>query len=189
MRFEILGPVAVWDGDRSVRVGGPREQRLLTALLLNANRTVSVARLAVVLWADKPPATAREQINNSLAALRRALLSSDAERVPIVRAGHGLAIELTDDQLDVHVFARHVAEADKATDLAAQAESLRSALSLWRGPALGGVDEGILGAEARRLDEQRLACLERRIAIDLDLGRHADLVGELAALTAEYPLP
>ena len=59
MRFEILGPLAVWDGDRSVRVGGPREQRLLTALLLNANRTVSVARrstsgLVVHSWVRPP---------------------------------------------------------------------------------------------------------------------------------------
>ncbi len=188
MRFEILGPVAVWDGDRSVRVGGPREQKLLTALLLNANRTVAVARLAAVLWADEPPATAREQINNSVAALRRALVGSDGERVPIIRAGHGLAIELADDQLDVRVFADRVAEADKAADRAAAAEWLRSALDLWRGPALGGIEGGILGAEARRLDEQRLACLERRIAVDLDLGRHVDVVGELAALSAEYPL-
>jgi predicted ATPase len=45
-----------------------------------------------------------------------------------------------------------------------------------------------LAGEAQRLNEQRLACLERRIELDLALGRHADLTGELAALVGEHPL-
>ena len=39
-----------------------------------------------------------------------------------------------------------------------------------------------------RLEELRLAALERRIEADLELGRHADLVGELDALVKEHPL-
>jgi DNA-binding SARP family transcriptional activator len=39
-----------------------------------------------------------------------------------------------------------------------------------------------------RLQERRLAVLEERIAIDLDLGRHRDLVGELEPLVARHPL-
>ena len=35
-----------------------------------------------------------------------------------------------------------------------------------------------------RLEERRFVALERRIEADLALGRHADLVGELAALVA-----
>jgi predicted ATPase len=40
---------------------------------------------------------------------------------------------------------------------------------------------------ARRLDEQRMSALERRIELDLALGRYAELVTELATLVSEYP--
>ena len=42
--------------------------------------------------------------------------------------------------------------------------------------------------EIARLEERRLAVLEQRIDADLALGRHAALVGELAALVAQEPL-
>ena len=65
------------------------------------------------------------------------------------------------------------------------AGKLREALALWRGPALAdfAYDE-FARREIARLEERRLAALEQRIEADLALGRHADLVGELAALVA-----
>ncbi|HET6856289.1 MAG TPA: AfsR/SARP family transcriptional regulator, partial [Streptomyces sp.] len=62
-------------------------------------------------------------------------------------------------------------------------------LSRWRGPAFDDVLPGpALRAEALRLEEVRLAALEARITADLDLGRHAALVSELAALASRSPL-
>ena len=43
-------------------------------------------------------------------------------------------------------------------------------------------------AEIRRLEELRQVALGARIDADLELGRHADVVGELEALVAEHPL-
>jgi DNA-binding SARP family transcriptional activator len=185
MRFGVLGPVTVWDGDRPVRVGGPRERRLLAMLLLYPNVALPRHRLAAVVWGEDPPATAKAQLHNSVSKLRRALAESDS--VSIATSGLGFALKVDTHQVDAAQFAEQVAEADRQPDPAKAAELLRAALGLWRGPALDGIQEGILGGEARRLDEQRLGCLERRIAIDLELGRHADVVAELAALTVEYP--
>src|SRR4029079_15995052 len=49
--FRILGPLEVLDGDRPVRLGGPKPRATLAILLLNANRVVSVERLADDLYA------------------------------------------------------------------------------------------------------------------------------------------
>lgn len=69
------------------------------------------------------------------------------------------------------------------------AEILRQALSLWRGPPLGDlVDQGLVSAAVGRLEELRLGVVEKRIDADLASGRHADVVAELTALVAEYPL-
>src|SRR5262249_60387255 len=43
-------------------------------------------------------------------------------------------------------------------------------------------------AEGARLEELRMNALEGRLEADLQLGRHADLVGELDALVARHPL-
>jgi transcriptional activator len=96
------------------------------------------------------------------------------------------------EALDLDRFERLAAEGASALT-AGQPESaaqlLAEALRLWRGPALADVvDDGVLRAEAARLDELRLVALERRIEADLACGRHADVVGELQALAAEWPL-
>ena len=42
--------------------------------------------------------------------------------------------------------------------------------------------------EAARLEELRLAAVEGRIEADIELGLHAEVIGELEGLVGEYPL-
>jgi hypothetical protein len=61
-------------------------------------------------------------------------------------------------------------------------------LALWRGPALAGAASEVLERTAvLRLEEGRLVALEERLEVDLGLGRHVELVGELEALVATHP--
>ena len=74
-----------------------------------------------------------------------------------------------------------------AGDPARAATLLRHALALWRGPALADVMyEPFAQAEAARLEELRLRCLEAQVDADLALGRHADVVGELELLIDQH---
>jgi tetratricopeptide (TPR) repeat protein len=61
---------------------------------------------------------------------------------------------------------------------------------VWRGTALADAAPlcPVLAGEAARLEETRLAAVEDRIGCDLALGRHAEVVGELATLVAQFPL-
>ena len=77
----------------------------------------------------------------------------------------------------------------EAGDAHAAVESFRSALSLWRGPALSEFAYARFAqAEIARLEERRLAVIEERIEAELALGGHADLVAELDALASAHPL-
>ena len=68
------------------------------------------------------------------------------------------------------------------------ADTLRSALELWRGPALADVAyEPFAQAEIARLEALRAAATEKRIDADLACGRHAELI-ELESLVAQHPL-
>lgn len=67
--------------------------------------------------------------------------------------------------------------------------SLRSALALWRGPALAEfTSEQFALPEIARLQELRLRALEDRIDADLNLGRGGEILPELEALVTEHPL-
>jgi tetratricopeptide (TPR) repeat protein len=66
---------------------------------------------------------------------------------------------------------------------------LVEALSLWRGAPLGEfADHDFAAGPIARLDELRLVALEDRLAADLELGRHAAVIGELTQLVADQPL-
>ncbi len=64
----------------------------------------------------------------------------------------------------------------------------RQALSLWRGPPLADVAlEGPARHTVGRLSELRLATQIERIDAELELGRHAQLIGELESLVGANP--
>ena len=186
--FRILGPLEAVDDDAPVRLGGPKQRATLAILLLNANRVVSVERLADDLYSGAPPVTAVTQVQRQISELRKALGSES----PIETRAPGYVIRISPDQLDLHRFERLTQDA--GTSLArGQAERaaalLREGLELWRGPPLADFAYDPFAQSAtERLEEIRLAALEQRIDADLGLGRHVELVGELEQLAVEHPL-
>ena len=181
--FRILGPLEVLDEDERIAVVGHKVRSLLGLLVLHANEVVSVDRLLDALWGEEPPATARASLQNLVAQLRR-LLGADA--VETQAPGYRLAVSA--DAVDARRFERLVAGA-RGGEPRTRAAALHEALDLWRGPALADfVYEPWAQNEAMRLEELRLAALEQRIDADLELARHADVVGQLEALVAVHPL-
>jgi DNA-binding SARP family transcriptional activator len=193
MRFGVLGPVEVWVEGRPVAVGGPQQRALLAVLLLNANRVVSLDRLAEYLWADQPPAAARGLLQGCVAGLRRVLRTGGgaagqpAAGQPLVTRAPGYLLRVEPGELDLDRF-EELAAAAAAAGPAPAAELLAEALGLWRGPALGDIDLDGCRAEVARLEERRLAVLEERIDADLRLGRYPEPIGELRVLVEAHPL-
>ena len=183
MELRLLGPFEVADGDRTLVIGGGRQRKLLAILALRANEFVGSERLIEELWGEQPPETAAKALQGYISQLRKTL----GHEVLLTRPG-GYILQVAPGQLDVHRFEQLVDEARDAEPREA-AEKLREALALWRGPALADFAyDDFARTEIARLEERRLIVLEQRIDADLALGRHAALVGELAALVAQEPL-
>ncbi len=183
MEFRVLGPIEVWQGDQPVKLGGPKQRSLLGALLLRTNEVVSSDRLIEELWGERAPASATNLIQGYVAELRRTL---GAEAI-LTRAS-GYVLPVVEEELDALQFARLTRDA-LALPPDGAAQALRTALALWRGPALSDVPlQGSARHEAERLNELRLEALAERIDADLACGRHHELVAELEALVAEHPL-
>jgi DNA-binding SARP family transcriptional activator len=184
LEFRILGPLEVVGEHGPVRLGGPKQRATLAILLLSANRVVSVDRLADDLYSGAAPVTAVTQVQRQISELRKVL---GAESIIDTQAP-GYVIRLAPEQLDLHRFERLTEEAGRAEARLA-ADLLREALGLWRGEALADLAyEPFARPAVERLEEIRLAALERRIEADLALGRHAEAAAELEQLVAEHPL-
>jgi DNA-binding SARP family transcriptional activator len=187
LEFRILGPLEVVDDGGRVRLDAPKQRATLAILLLDANRVVSVERLAEDLYAGAPPVTAVKQVQRQISDLRKALGAPAIETRP-----PGYVLHVGRDELDLHRFERLTARARDAFERGrheSAAELLGEALALWRGRPLEDLAyESFAQSAIERLEEIRLAALERRVDADLALGRHADLVGELGELVVEHPL-
>jgi len=181
VEFRILGPLEVLEGDRQLTLKGPRLRALLALLLTSANDVVSSDRLIDALWGEEPPRAAGNALQYHVSQLRKVMPDRIVTREP------GYLIRIDPDELDLLRFERLTAAAQDAPAEDA-ARLLHEALALWRGAALADLaNEPCARGEIRRLEELRLAALERRIDVDLALGRRAELVPELEALTREHP--
>ncbi len=195
IEFRILGPLEVLDHGRLLPLGGAKQRALLAILLINANEVVPTDRLIELLWRDGSPSTANNVLQVYISHLRK-LLEPRHSRINLyqvlVSQPPGYLLHVESGQLDLNRFERLVEGGRLAMarkDPVAAAGSLRSALALWRGPALADVSrEPFAVAEVARLTEMRLQALEERIDADLALGHHADTVGELQALVLERPM-
>jgi DNA-binding SARP family transcriptional activator/tetratricopeptide (TPR) repeat protein len=183
MEFRILGPLEVVDEGRVLPLGGARQRALLTALILRVNQVVAADHLLDEVWGDEPPASGVRVVQVYVSELRKVLGAGVIQtRTP------GYVLVADPDSVDLGRFQHLVGEAREAEAVTA-AVKLREALALWRGPPLADVAyDSFAQAEIGRLEELRLSTLEARIEVDLRLGHHGDLVGELEALVGEHPL-
>jgi len=122
-------------------------------------------------------------LHNHVSRLRK-VLGSDL----LATRAWGYVLRADPEQIDLHRFERLLADAEPLPAKERSAK-LAEALALWRGPALADLlFEPAVAEGAARLEELRLAALEACIDADLELGRNAELIGELEALVAKHPL-
>lgn len=192
MEINVLGPLEAWQNGRSVVPTARKPRQVLSLLAVSAGRMVPVPALVEELWGfEQAPRSATQVVQTYILRLRECIGKGSAKQVLTTRPG-GYALEVAPEDVDAHRFQRLAEAGEQALlsgDHRAASSLLGGALELWRGPVLVDVPPGVqLGVEVERLDRSRLSVLESRIEADLRLGRHHQLLGELAELTARYPL-
>ncbi len=192
MEFGVLGPLEVFDGDRRLAVGGAKQQIVLEMLLLNANAVVSAGSLMQAVW-GAGTAEHRTNLHVYIANLRRQLEPDRPRNTPpsrLLSRATGYLLRVHPDELDLHRFHRLVDEgrAEAAGNPSAAAGKLTEALRLWRGAPLPALAGGPAPPpEVDALSELRPSALEDRIELELALGAHSAVIGELELLVAEHP--
>src|SRR5262245_32234510 len=139
MRFGILGALRIQGPDGLITVIGAKRRILLTALLANANRVVTVDEVVEWLWTRYPPRSAAGTIQAHISALRHLL------EPQLPRWGHssllltqpsGYLIHVGTEQLDTLEFEDLVSRGREAVRCGLAADATRmlgDALDLWQG--------------------------------------------------------
>lgn len=188
MIFRVLGPLQVEGPSGPIRIPPGRQRIVLAALLLEVNRQVSTDYLVDAIWEHDPPETARTQVQICVSRLRRLLAPTGAA---IETRTPNYLLRVNPLTVDAQVYSQRVDEARDLSNhgrISEAAALLRSAAGLWNGPALDGVPSRILRAKAARLDEDRLTTIETYLDLELQLGRHSQLIGEITELVEQHPL-
>jgi DNA-binding SARP family transcriptional activator/Tfp pilus assembly protein PilF len=191
MEFRVLGPTELWSAGQPCELGPARERSVLAILLLAPRTIVPVHALIDRLWDTDPPAKARESLSVYVARLRASLREAVGDSVRLAGRANGYVLDVDPEAIDLHQFRRLRRQADAliaSGDHGHAAQLLREADALWRGQALAGIRGDWVARMRESLEEERRAVILQRIECELELGRHADLVGELGGLLAQYPL-
>jgi len=183
LTFNVLGPLEAVGEHGALALPKGKPRAVLGVLLMHANEVVATDRLIDDVWGAHPPANATKSLHVYVSLLRR-VLGADA----ILTRPPGYALRIEAGGIDLDRFERLREEAARA-DPATAADKLHQALALWRGsPFADFTYDAFAQTTIARLEEVRLGALEERIEADLDLGRHAEIVAEVATLVEEHPL-
>ncbi|MEU6201814.1 BTAD domain-containing putative transcriptional regulator [Streptomyces sp. NPDC047061] len=194
VRFTVLGPVRAWYGERELDLGSPQQRAVLVALLLRRGRPVTTAELIDAVWGEGVPAAAVSVLRTYVSRLRKVLEPERGAGSPprvIVSAADGYRADVPDHAVDLRVFERQVDEVKRLSDEGRVSEAAalsRAALDAWQGTPLAGLPGPLAEAEGARLGEQRLGVVELCLNLDLQCGRHSEVIAELTSLTGEHPL-
>jgi len=193
LRFRILGPLRAYRGDEELDLGPGKQRAVLTVLLLNAGRPVSVAHIIEAVWSDDPPENGANVVQKYVAGLRRALDPDQPPRSPaqlLALTDAGYVLRVRPDAVDAEVFHQKVRRARVAraeNRLADAAAELRTALGLWHGEPLAGQSGQVFEAARARLVDSRATALEAWAEAGLRLGHHREIVADLVRMVGEFP--
>lgn len=193
LRIDVLGPLLAWRGGTPVDLGPVRRRAVLAALVLRVDTRVSHEQLLDDLWDGQLPGSGHKVLPSHIHPLRKALdVPGAGPAESVIRSGkgwysfggHGVRLDVT--ELDERAGVAR--QAKVSGDVGTAMDRYSEALALFRG-------EPLTGLPGRRAQEERRRLLERRLSLRLErleclvlLGRSADALDELAALSTSDPL-
>ncbi|MEU1182337.1 BTAD domain-containing putative transcriptional regulator [Streptomyces sp. NPDC005820] len=147
MRFEILGPLRVWQGERELDLGFPQQRALLGLLLVQAGRPVGTSEVVDTLWGEEAPASAMNVVRRYVGSLRRLLEPGLPPRAPgrrLLRRSGGYLLDVQEEEVDLLRFRGLTQRARRAMSTGRPDVAvglLAEGLSQWRGPVAMGIPE------------------------------------------------
>jgi DNA-binding SARP family transcriptional activator/tetratricopeptide (TPR) repeat protein len=186
VRIALLGEVTAQVDGRLVDLGPARQRCVLAALAVDAGRLVPADRLVERVWGTDTPRRGRATLHSHISRLRGAF----AGALEIVHRsdGYTLVMDQAGQAVDLLRFRALHDRARGAGDDTRAVTLLTDALALWRGEPLTGLSGEWVEGERDRWRQERLSAEHDLADARLRTGHGEELVAQLSARTAEYPL-
>ncbi|WP_158711084.1 BTAD domain-containing putative transcriptional regulator [Streptomyces albus] len=186
----MLGPLELWRDGKRLPLGPPKERCLLALLLYAAGRPVPADRLLDRIWDGEPPPSGAAALQPLVSRLRTRLRPVLGERAELPHLSRTYRLDVPEESVDLHRSRRLERRARQLARQGAAGEAaglLREAEALWRGEPFAEFPGERTASLRQRLGEEHRALREFRIGLELDQGRHHELIGELREMTDEHP--
>ena len=191
MEFNILGPLEILPPGQAPDLQRAKERCLLAVFLMTPNRVHRIESLIFQVWDDdNPPDTVPRTLRSYIAHIRDIAQASGGE-VQLLTESGGYLFRVDQDRIDLHRFRALKDQADAIAlsgDATQAVGLLQEAERLWRGPALSGLPGRWMAGMRESLGTEHRAVVMKRLGLELELGHHAELTGELQRLSAQFPL-
>ncbi|MGN9815707.1 SAV_2336 N-terminal domain-related protein [Streptomyces sp. SD11] len=184
-RYRLLGPVRISRRLRTLPANSPREQALLSMLLLRHGRTVTYDELTAGLWGQRPP----QRAGRLLATYAKGLRDTLGPGV-VATTADGYALYATPHTIDVNRCQELIAAAKSLRDAGDPTEArdaVQRALDLWDGHPVDDVPGPAAETTRTRLRALRLTLCVTRAELDLELGRFEQAAADLGDLLRFHP--
>lgn len=190
MRFGILGPTELRDGETTIPLGAAKQRGLLALLLLYAGRPVRVDTLVEHLWPGGDT-DSRRKIIYSMVSRLRAVLGRTGIRHALTRVGGAYRLDVDPLCVDFHQFRALVEQSRKAmagNRPAAAVADLQRAIELWRGEPMAELRGSSAEHLRRQLTESLLEAHKLLAAGRLQTGQHHKVLAQLEEVIREHDL-
>lgn len=152
-RIELLGQLAVSEGERRIERFRTRRAALLLARLALSHSPIRRDVLVEWLWPDCNFELGRNRLSVALTTLRRQLESPQTQTKLFLGNHDSLGLNWDAVQTDVEEFDAHLKRANIEENTKQRATLLSESLTMWAGPVWSGEDTGALRDEARGWNE------------------------------------
>ncbi|MEV0586105.1 BTAD domain-containing putative transcriptional regulator [Nonomuraea sp. NPDC050310] len=185
MDASVLGTLEIRMDGSLVRISARKARLLAAILLLSPNQVVATDQLIDSLWGERPPATARKNLQVYVSELRRRA----GDRISY--QGWGYRLDAAPDELDLLRF-RDLAGTGRDLRRRGDGERARTVLDdaarLWRGWPLAefsGVP--LIDDAVSRCTELYLTVNEDWAELEIERGRHVEVLTRLDDLVSYFP--
>ncbi|NGY62548.1 tetratricopeptide repeat protein [Lentzea sp. NEAU-D13] len=188
VQLALLGEVTAYLDGCPVELGPARQRCVLAALAVDAGRVVPADRLMERVWGADTPRRGRATLHSHISRLRQALPAAADVEIVLRSGGYVLLIDHPDQAVDLLRFRDLRARARAADEDTHAVKLLTEAVTLWRGEPLTGLSGQWVEAERDRLRQEQLVAEQDLVDARLRVGDGEELVAELSARAARYPL-
>jgi DNA-binding SARP family transcriptional activator/tetratricopeptide (TPR) repeat protein len=187
--YRLLGELEISRNDQYLDLPSGHTLIVLAALLVNANQRISKAELLQAAWRSDEVQEA--QLHKSAAALRALLGQIGRDSDLVTHARYGYEIRVGDDDLDMLLFRRLLAQAEEARSHRRADDEvghLQRALGLWRGQhPLSNVPRDAFRQELDRLEQRRKRAAVRLFDLEIAWCGYDRILDDLALIAGYYP--